>query len=280
MKITEMLLNTIEQKLGRYGKIFRTCINVTKRSDIGTRASSLAFTSVLSIAPLLAVLFYVFKILGGFEYAYNHLEPFILDNLSEGTGEVVASTLATFIQRVHAKAVGWVGITGLLFTAVMTYLSVDKSFHVIWQSEKSLPFLSRLLRAFILIIFGPILAVASIALTTAVSAQLKNIPFQIPFSAHFLAIFLNLVLFTLLYSLIPPERVSFKKAAIGSLLPAVLWEFAKSGYAIYTKKVINYSAFYGSLAAIPIFLFWVYIAWYIVLFGAVWIRTIHNPNVK
>lgn len=276
MKITEMLLESIEKKLGIHGKVFRTCLAVIKRSDLGTRASSLAFTTVLSIAPLIAVLFYVFKILGGFEYAFQHLEPFILDNLSEGTGEVVAQYLETFIQRVHATAVGWAGIAGLFFTAVMTYLSVDKAFQVIWQSDTSLKLVIRLFRAFILIVFGPVLAVISIALTTAISAQVKIVPY----SGHFLAMFLNLVLFSMLYSLIPPERVKFRTAIIGSLVPAVIWEFAKSGYAIYTKKVINYSAFYGSLAAIPIFLFWVYIAWYIVLFGAVWIRSIHNPNVK
>lgn len=276
MKITEMLLDLIEKKLGIHGKVFRTCLVIIKRSDVGTRASSLAFTTVLSIAPLIAVLFYVFKILGGFEYAFQHLEPFILDNLSEGTGEIVAQYLETFIHRVHATAVGWAGIAGLFFTAIMAYLSVDKAFQVIWQSDTSLKLVTRLIRACILIIFGPVLAVISIALTTAISAQLKIIPY----SGHFLAMFLNLVLFTMLYSLIPPERVKFKTALIGSIVPAIIWEFAKSGYAIYTKKVINYSAFYGSLAAIPIFLFWVYIAWYIVLFGAVWIRSIHNPNVK
>ncbi len=276
MKITEMFLDRIEKKWKTKGKIFRTCFALTRSSDIGTRASSLAFTTVLSIAPLLAVLFYVFKLLGGFEYAYSHLEPFILDNLSEGTGEVVAGYLATFIQRVHAKAVGWVGIAGLFVTAVMTYLTVAKSFHVIWKSEKALSLFNRLTRALILVTVGPVLAVVSIAITTAISAQLKIIPY----SGHFLALLLNVVLFTLIYSLIPPERVKLKIVVLGSILPAFLWEFAKSGYAFYTKKIINYSAFYGSLAAIPIFLFWVYIAWYIALFGAVWIRSLHNPNIK
>jgi membrane protein len=78
----------------------------------------------------------------------------------------------------------------------------------------------------------------------------------------------------MLYALVPMVKVPLRVIALGSLAPAALFELAKVGYAFYTKRVVTYSAFYGSFAAIPLFLLWVYIAWYITLLGAVWVRTL------
>lgn len=258
------------------GRIFRSCFALSSKADVAVQAASLAYTTVLSIAPLLAVLFYVFKAVGGFDYAYSRLQPFIIENLSEGTGDVVARYLETFIHRVHAKAVGWAGIAGLFITSVLAYLNIARAFQRIWKTEKAPHLIDRVARALSLILIGPPLAVASLALTAAISAQLKNIPF----SGHFFALVLNWVLYALVYSLIPPVRVPLPTVLRGSILPAILWEFAKSGYAIYTKRVVTYATFYGSLAAIPLFLFWVYIAWYITLFGAAWIRTLQLNRTK
>lgn len=263
-------------RLALIGRIFRSCFALSSRAGVAVQAASLAYTTVLSIAPLLAVLFYVFKAFGGFDYAYSKLQPFIIQNLSEGTGDVVAQYLETFIHRVHAKAVGWAGIAGLFITSVLAYLNIARAFQQIWQTEKAPPLLDRVARALLLIAVGPPLAVASLAVTAAISAQLKNIPF----SGHFFALVLNWILYAIVYSLIPPVRVSLSTVLRGSILPAILWELAKSGYAIYTKKIVTYSTFYGSLAAVPLFLFWVYIAWYITLFGAAWIRTLQLNRIK
>lgn len=233
-------------------------------------AGSLAFTTVLSIAPLLAVLFYVFKVFGGLDYAYDKLMPFILDNLSEGTGEVVEVHLGNFIRQVHAKAVGWIGIAGLLVTSLLTYFTIVKAFNKIWHVDRPHSIQHRIARALLLISVGPVLMTASVVITTAIATQVH----VIPFSGHIVAFALSTMVFSMIYGLVPMVRVPARAIAIGSLLPALLWELAKVGYAIYTKKVMTYSAFYGSFAAFPLFLLWIYIAWYITLFGGVWVRTL------
>jgi membrane protein len=239
-------------------------------ADILTVASSLAFTTVLSIAPLLAVLFYVFKLFGGLDYAYTRLEPFLLDILSEGTGEVVAHHLGQFIRQVHAKAVGWVGITGLILTSIMTYFTVVRAFNKIWHVNKPRSFQHRVLRAITLITIGPVLLTASIVITTAATSQLS----RIPFSGPLLAYALNVVLFAMVYALVPMVKVPLPIIFKGSIIPAALLELAKLAYALYTTRMVTYSNFYGSFAAIPLFLLWIYIAWCITLFGAVWVRVL------
>jgi membrane protein len=242
------------------------------RSEITTMASSLAFTTVLSIAPLLAVIFYVFKAFGGLQYAYAKLEPFILNTLSEGTGETVRVHLNAFIHRVHAKAVGWVGIAGLLFTSVTTYFTIVKTFNQIWEVNTPLPLPRRIARALALIAVGPLLMTASIALTTAAEAHIK----VIPFSSHFMAYILSFITYMLVYKLIPTVRVPWRAIFFGAMLPAAMLELAKLGYTVYAKHVVTYANFYGSFAAIPLFLLWIYIAWYITLLGAVCVRTLQG----
>lgn len=233
-------------------------------------ASGLAFTTVLSIAPLLAVLFYVFKVFGGLEYAYDKLMPFLLANLSEGTGEVVEQHLGTFIRQVHASAVGWAGFAGLAATSLATYFNVVTAFNQIWEVDRPRSLQHRALRAATLLTVGPLLLTASIVVTTAVAARVRSIPY----SGQLLAFLLTTMLFSMVYGLVPMVKVPKRVILAGSLLPAALWEGAKFGYAIYTKKMVTYSAFYGSFAAIPLFLLWIYIAWLITLFGGVWVRTL------
>ncbi|MBI3558455.1 MAG: YihY family inner membrane protein [Deltaproteobacteria bacterium] len=249
-----------------------------RKVNLPTMAGSLAFTTVLSIAPLLAVLFYVFKLFGGLNYAYAKLMPFILDNLSEGSGAAVEEHLGNFIRQVHAKAVGWVGIAGLLITSTLTYFNIVAAFNRIWEVDRPRSLQHRLLRGLTLLTLGPILLTASIVVTGAVAARIQ----AVPYSAHLVSLALSTVLFAMIYTLVPTVKVPARVIVMGSLLPAILWESAKIGYAIYTQRILTYSAFYGSFAAFPLFLLWIYIAWCITLFGGVWVRTlqIHHETLS
>ena len=71
-----------------------------------------------------------------------------------------------------------------------------------------------------------------------------------------------------MYMLVPNRRVPWQYGAIGALLSALLFEFAKWAFAAYIRSVPSYQAIYGQLAVIPIFLVWVYLSWVIVLLGA------------
>lgn len=253
-----------------FQRLLRDALSRAKKADLSAMAGSLAFTTVLALVPLLAVAFYVFKVFGGFDYAYARLLPFLLDMLSEGTGEIVASHISQFIQQVHARAVGFAGIAGLLLTWFLTYQTVVRAFNRVWEVDKVRSVQHRILRALTLLTVGPLLLAASLTVTTAVAAETRFIPF----SGQLVAFLLTLILFIMVYALVPMAKIPLGTIIRGSLIPAAMLELAKYGYAIYTHRMVSYSAFYGSFAAVPLFLLWVYIAWYITLFGAVWIRAV------
>lgn len=94
--------------------------------------------------------------------------------------------------------------------------------------------------------------------------------------SHLLAIFASWVLLFLLYALMPNTYVSRRAAAIGAVVGAVLWEAAKFGFQVYVAKAVPYSAIYGSIGLIPLFLFWIYVTWLIVLFGLILTYTLQT----
>jgi membrane protein len=94
--------------------------------------------------------------------------------------------------------------------------------------------------------------------------------------SHAIAILASWVLLFLLYALMPNTHVSVKAAAAGALVAALLWEAAKFGFQIYVAKAVPYSAIYGSLGLIPLFLFWIYVTWLIVLFGLILTYTLQT----
>ena len=93
---------------------------------------------------------------------------------------------------------------------------------------------------------------------------------------QFLSFSASWVLLFLLYSLMPYTKVSIRAAATGSLVSALFWELGKYGFQIYVVKAVPYSAIYGSIGLLPLFLLWIYLTWWIVLFGLIVTQTLQT----
>lgn len=251
------------------------CSHASK-SEVLSLSGSLAYTTVLSLVPLVAVAFYFFNLFGGVQYAYSKLMPSIFGIFSSVAGPTVQKYLLTFTQKVQKSSLGLMGFIGLFITAAMTYITVLGAFQKIWniQHQRSLHY--KLLRALILFFIAPFLLSASVSITTILSTNLK----KIPWTSSLVAFGFDFLLFFFFYTLVPTQRMRLKFVAQSAALVAILFEAAKIGYAFYTKKVVSYSVFYGSFAAIPVFFLWIYIMWVITLFGAVWIYTLQTEKER
>ena len=76
------------------------------------------------------------------------------------------------------------------------------------------------------------------------------------------------LLFTVLYIFVPHTKVSLKAGLIGGVVGGTIYQLAQVIYINFQINTTRYNAIYGSFAALPLFLMWVQISWYIVLFGA------------
>ncbi|MFU8833356.1 MAG: YihY family inner membrane protein, partial [Wenzhouxiangella sp.] len=119
---------------------------------------------------------------------------------------------------------------------------------------------------------GPLLMGASLALTSYLAA----IPFfstdlaegAVVGLINFMPLLVALAGFTLLFMIVPNRRVRWHHALIGAALSAVLFELASRGFVLYVSNFPTYERLYGALAAVPIFLVWIYLSWVVVLLGA------------
>jgi membrane protein len=234
-------------------------------------ASSLTFTSLLSIVPIVTVALTMIAAFPVFGELTSALQAFILQNMVPASADVIATYTEQFSDK--AARLTAVGIGFLVVTALMTLLTIDRAFNDIWRVRRPRPIVQRIFVYWTLITIGPILMGASLSLTSWLVGQAVGLVRGVPGVAVALLtvvpILLTALALTLLYLAMPNRRIAVRDAAIGGLLAAVVFELMKRGFAFYVTAVPTYTLVYGALATLPIFLVWIYLSWLVIVFGAV-----------
>lgn len=191
----------------------------------------------------------------------------------------VLSEMTENVANLDFKSIGVVGLLLFIYAAIALTDSVEHIFNLIYSAPEGRPIHLRIAIQWSMITLGLGLLALSLYLSGEVVNYLTATTFGEAirtYLRHSIATFASWVLLFLLYALMPNTRVSLRAAAIGAIVAAVLWEIAKTAFQLYVTKAVPYSALYGSLGLIPVFLFWVYITWLIVLFGLVWTYTLQT----
>ncbi|MFK8111928.1 MAG: YhjD/YihY/BrkB family envelope integrity protein [Rubripirellula sp.] len=183
------------------------------------------------------------------------------------------------VASVDVKSIGVLGLLLFLYTAVALAISAEKISNRIYDAPSSRPIHLRLAIHWSIITLGSGL----LAMSLYMSGQVVEWFVEIGAGAdsrlilsHLFSIAASWVLLFLLYALMPNTHVSVRAAAIGSLVGSLLWELAKIGFQIYVTTAVPYSAIYGSIGLLPLFLFWVYVTWLIILFGLILTYTLQS----
>lgn len=233
-------------------------------------ASSLAFTTILSFIPFLAVMFALLKGFG----AETDLEILILNHLALGSEEAVDAVF-TYISNTSLAKLGTFGVISLLLTVLTLLNSIEQSFNHIWRVKETRS-VARLFSDYLSItIFGPILILAAISMTTTLESQGlvrhligMDVVGKIILSLFKVFPYLAMwVAFSALYLFMPNTRISPRAALLGGAFGGILWQLLQWGYVTFQFGVTRNNAMYGTMAALPIFMIWVYISWVIVLLG-------------
>lgn len=234
-------------------------------------ASSLAYATLLSLVPLLTVMFGFLGGLPVFKELSADIQQFIFDNFVPSFGDSVQSYLVEFSGK--ASKLTFTGTVILLFIALMLMATIDDAFNRIWKVRSKRNPIARFLVYWAILTLGPLF----IGIGLVSTSYLLSLPALDGVYASFglkvkllqLMPFLTTsIAFTIIYLLIPNCYVPKKYAAISGILAATLFEYAKFGFGIYVKTIPTYEAIYGAIAIIPIFLLWIYLSWVIILLGA------------
>lgn len=234
------------------------------------RASALTFTTLLSLVPLLALIFAVLKGFG----VQNELEPLLLEQLAVGGDEAVTQ-IVEYINNTNVARLGTYGLILLIITVLNLLSNIETSFNSIWGVKETRPLLRRFTDYFSVVTIGPLFVVLAISMTSTLkSQQLVQTLLEYEYVGEvFLSLFEVLpfmvmwLVFAGLYLFMPNVKVSPRAALIGGVFGGTLWQLSQWGYLNSQVGVARYNAIYGTMAALPILMVWIYLSWMIVLLG-------------
>jgi membrane protein len=259
------------QKTTELGLAFSHYLMARMKHDrVNVNAGYLAYITLLSIVPMLAVLLSILSSFSVFADVGVVIQKFIINNFVPASGDAVHNALQEFVANTgKMTALG----SGFLFIAAMMLISnIDKNLNYIWRVKAKRRPVHSFSMYWMVLTLGPILVGASIAATSYVTSltllQNETVSGLYNFVIRKLPLILSFFTFFGLYLLVPNKKINFSHAAAGSMVAALLFELSKKGFAAYITQFPSYQLIYGALAAIPILFVWVYLCWLIVLVGA------------
>ena len=249
----------------------RLTIDRARKERLPQVAGSLAFTTLLSIVPLLAASFALFTRFPVFTRFKDALQEFSLNRLLPAD---IARTVLKYLNQFVGNASGltWVGSLFLLGTAIAMLLTVENALNQMWKVRKNRPFFKRVgLYLLMLAVGPPVLGLSLWATSYLLGISLGLIgalPRSLAFVLDLGPLLLGLAVLTSMFYLVPNTKVRLRDAFAGGLIASVAFELGKRGFTNYLVKVPTYKALYGAFAALPMFLLWVYFSWLVTLVAA------------
>ncbi len=249
-----------------------TLVRRFREDRLALTASSLTFTSVISLVPLATVMLALFSAFPMFSTLRDTLQRYFVTTLVPDTiARPVLDAITQFASR--ASRLGSVGLVALLISAIALMLTIDRALNAIWRVRRPRPIGQRVLVYWSAVTLGPLLLAVSITATSYAVTASRGLLGPMPTGLGLLLGGLEFVAVGLgvaaLFHYVPNTYVRWHHALMGGVFVALGFAGAKRLLALYFGTVPTYSIIYGAFATVPIFLIWIYLSWIIVLLGAV-----------
>jgi len=244
-----------------------------------TSAAALTYTTLFAVVPLMTLAYTIVSMFPDFSAFGQQLQSFVFENFVPSSSELVQQKLSDFAQQ--ARELTFAGFALLFVTAFMTLVNIESAFNEIWQVAEPRRGLQRFVVYWAVMTFGPPLVVGGLL----VSSYLMSLPLI----AHtdtvgarrtllgLLPMLFSTTGFTVLFYAIPNCQVRFRHALVGGLVTMAFFEAAKRLFAMVVAHT-NMQLIYGTFAAVPLFLTWLYLTWVLILSGAIVVRTLGMPR--
>ena len=243
-----------------------------REDRLGLTASSLTFTTTIALVPFITVALAVFTAFPMFAKFQDVLQKWLVQSLiPDNIARQVLGYLTQFAGQ--ASKLGGAGVAILFTTALALILTIDRTLNAIWRVRTPRPFGQRVLVYWAAVTLGPLLLGISLTITSYAISASKGVVGVMPGGVKLLLDALQFFLMAggmaAMYHYVPNTQVKWGHAWAGGLFVSAGFELAKKLLALYLGKVPTYSVLYGAFATVPILLIWIYVAWVIVLLGAV-----------
>lgn len=239
--------------------------------DLFSRASSLAYTTLFALVPVTALSFSMFR---AFKMDPDRITQTVMGALQQLFPPTVNNEQLTYSRKQvleyiiafgdNVSALNPISLAILFCSAIALINTIESALNVVWRVSSDTSLVSKVINFWAVVTGVPLLVSLSLFWVSARAETWLHGSFlalAIPFLASWFGL-------SLIYFKLPSTKVRYKDAALGAFMAALLFEAAKYAFAAYIQNTSAYSVIYGALTTIPIFLFWIYIAWVVILFGA------------
>ncbi len=232
---------------------------------LGHYASSLSWSTLFSIIPLMVILLFVFTTLPVFHSVQQNIEQLIFSNLMPTESKEVMDYINTFME--NSDKLGYVGAFYIIFAAIMFFKNYDYIVNdvfsvptrTIWEAVKTY---------LLLILIIPAMMGGSFYLSTFIQSYLdKNSITSVIHLYSVLPYFIVWMMFYVTYQLSANTRIAISAAMISSFIASLIWYLSKSAFVFYVVHNKTYTSIYGSISTLLFFFLWIYISWAIFLHG-------------
>jgi membrane protein len=242
------------------------------------RASSLTFNTLLSIVPVVAILFGVAK---GFGFESMLKKELFEKFHGEAQQEVlwkVFEYAESLLQVTKSGVIAGIGLVILFWSVINVLSEIEGSLNDIWEIRESRSWGRKFSDYLAIMLLSPLFILLSSSVTVYIQTQITELTNQfkllgfisplIFFSFKLIPYALIWILFTIIYVLMPNTKVNIKAGLLAGIVAGTIFQVAQWAYISFQVGTARYNAIYGSFAALPLFLMWVQISWWVVLFGA------------
>ncbi len=250
-------------------------------------ASALTFFTLLSIVPVLAMAFGVAKGFG----IDGILEEQIRENLY-GQGEVVEKLIEfsrSMLENTNGGIVAGIGFVIVFYSVLKLLNFIEDAFNKAWDIDTPRPFYRKFTDYTSFVVIAPVLFVISSSISVFVISGVESatdninmfgvLDTAITFSLEFVSFALIWLLMIMIYMLLPNTNVSWKAAIQSGIVIGSLFIITQWIYVNFQIGAARANAIYGSFAALPLFLVWLQVSWFIVVFGATYTYAIQNEKL-
>lgn len=239
--------------------------------DFDQISASLAFTTLLSLVPLIGLILALVSLLPLFSVLVDHVDRLLVSYLlPAGSAKLIAGKLLQFSHK--AAQVTWLGLSVLLVTAFLLLHTIERAFNHVWRVSEPRPIWQRLQLYTVMLAVWPLLVGALLAgMSYAVTTSLgffHEPPWVRGLIFKLLSLSTLILFFAFLYHAVPNAPVRWRDALTAGAVAAVGFSLLQKGFELYLAHFPSYTAIYGAFAAAPIFLVWVYLSWAVILLGA------------
>ena len=236
------------------------------------RAASLTFFSIISLIPLTVLFFSIARSMNQGEV----IKSWFLDKIPRLVAPGLKDDLRIWLEKyigtdallpdVDTELVNITAVCGLVIISLGIFIAAERVFNHIWQVHRQRNYLQRLVVFWVILTTSPLLAMASLSVDAALDAANIGILESVEDSAAFATVF-GFLAFSMMYFFLPAVKVRLGSAVMGGLVAALLWQLSKYGFSHYLEQITRVTTFYSQIAAVPLFLIWLYVTWLVVLIG-------------